>query len=101
MLQHCKLAGTVAVQTHRVEWFSLQANADASLAAGAVNPTTIRQGLLGFNGRNLLQDPVVKVCLLKVQWEHKGSALAVHVKEMMGAVSALMMCYSVASWQAP
>ena len=61
VLQHCELAGTVAVQTHCDEWFSLQANADASLAAGAVNPTTIRQGLLGFSGRNLLQDPVVKV----------------------------------------
>ena len=40
---------------------SLQSNADASLLSGAINPTTIRQGIFGFNGgRNLLQS--VKVC---------------------------------------
>ena len=39
----------------------MQSNADASLLSGAVNPTTIRQSILGFNGRNLLQDPNVKV----------------------------------------
>ena len=42
--------------------FRLQSNADASLLSGAINPTTVRQGLFGFNGgRNLLQDPTVKV----------------------------------------
>lgn len=49
--------------TCKVTSGGVQANADASLLGGAINPTTIRQGLLGFNsGRNLLQDPAVKVC---------------------------------------
>ncbi len=40
----------------------MQGAADASIAAGYVNPTTVRQAVLGFNsGRNLLQDPNVKV----------------------------------------
>ena len=42
----------------------VQANADASLLSGNGNPTTVRQAILGFNsGRNLLQDPTVKVSI--------------------------------------
>ena len=47
-------------------WWLVQGAADASIAAGYVNPTTVRQAILGFNsGRNLLQDPTVKVSLLQ------------------------------------
>ena len=47
-------------------FWSVQGNADASLASGYINPTTVRQAILGANqGRNLLQDYTVKVGKLK------------------------------------
>ena len=51
----CLTAVTQSLTSH-----FLQSNADASLLSGAINPTTVRQGIFGFNGRNLLQS--VKVC---------------------------------------
>ena len=44
-----------------LKWCLVQGAADASIAAGYINPTTVRKAVLGFNsGRNLLQDPTVK-----------------------------------------
>ena len=45
-----------------IKSWPLQAAAAASIAGGNINPTTVRQAILGFNsGRNLLQS--VKVCI--------------------------------------
>ena len=65
----------------------MQSNADASLLSGAVNPTTIRQGLFGFNGgRNLLQS--VKVCTTPVKGRNMSQQLCLwHVNE-----GALLLC---------
>ncbi len=64
----------------------VQANADASLLSGNGNPTTVRQAILGFNsGRNLLQDPTVKV----------GSSAVPFLNEFKSATSeCILLCIS-------
>ena len=66
----------------------MQSNADASILSGngLLNPTTIGQSILGFNGRHLLQDPTVKVDFYK----HPEVAMLMHSCEYQCSDSPLL-----------
>ena len=55
----------MSVQNHGRHLLDIttKTNADASILSGNIGMDTVRQSILGYNqGRNLLQDPTVKVC---------------------------------------
>ena len=60
----------------------VQSNADASLLSGAINPTTVRQGIFGFNGRNLLQSVKVGADLQKPYTVHMLPSLLAPANEV-------------------